>query len=106
MIILKHILPYPDSINTASNSYLDLDFDVLHAATKNRYADNDKIRLVNLGLVALFSKYKLTTASRKHLEKNDNAHIVSLMYKLLTSRRGSDDLSIGFDCDCNKRQRE
>ena len=28
------------------------------------------------------------------------------MYKLLTSSRGSDDLSIGFDRDRNRRQRE
>ena len=28
------------------------------------------------------------------------------MYKLLTSSKGSDDLSIGFDCDRNRRQRE
>ena len=28
------------------------------------------------------------------------------MYILLTSSRESDDLSIGFDRDCNRRQRE
>ena len=28
------------------------------------------------------------------------------MYKLVTSSRGSDDLSIGFDRDRNRRQRE
>ena len=28
------------------------------------------------------------------------------MYKLLTSSRGSDDFSIGFDRDRNRRQRE
>ena len=28
------------------------------------------------------------------------------MYKLLTSSRGSDDLSIGFDRDRNRRKRE
>ena len=35
-----------------------------------------------------------------------HAHIVSLMYKLITSSKGSDDLSIGFDRDRNRRQRE
>ena len=88
------------------NSYLELDFDVLHAGTNNRYVDGNNIRLVNLGPVALFSNYKLTTSSGKHLENIDHAHIVSLMYKLLTSSRGSDDISIGFDRDCNRRQRE
>ena len=56
--------------------------------------------------MALFSNYKLTTSSGKHLENIDHAHIVFLMYKLLTSSRGSDDLSIGFDRDRNRRQRE
>ena len=48
----------------------------------------------------------MTTSSGKHLENIDHAHIVSLMYKLLTSSRGSDDLSIGFDRDRNRRKRE
>ena len=88
------------------NSYLELGFDVLHTATNSRYADGNDIRLINLGPIALFSNYKLTTSSGKHLENIDHAHIVSLMYKLLTSSRGSDDLSIGFDRDRNRRQRE
>ena len=88
------------------NSYLEIKFDVLHAATNKRYADGNDIRLVNLGPIALFSNYKLTTSSGKHLEKIDHAYIVSLMYKLLTSSRGSDDLSTGFDRDRNRRQRE
>ena len=87
------------------NSYLELNFDVLHAATNNRYADGNDIRLVNLGPIPLFSNYKLTTSSGKHLENIDHTHIVSLMYKLVTSGRGSDDLSIGFDRDRNRRQR-
>ena len=87
-------------------SYLELSFDVLHATTKNIYADGNDIRLVNLGPIALFSNYKLTTSSGKHLENIDHAHIVSLMYKLLKSSKGSDDLSIGFERDRNRRQRE
>ena len=85
------------------NSYLELNFDVLHAATSNRYVAGNDIRITNLGPIASFSKYKLTTSSGKHLENIDHAHIVSLMYKLLTSSRGSDDLSIGFDRDRNRR---
>ena len=89
------------------NSYLELNFDVLHAAaTNNRYADGNDIRLVNLGPIGLFSNYKLTTSSGKHLENIDHAHIVSLRYKFLSSSRGSDDLSIGFDRDRGRRQRE
>ena len=87
-------------------SCLELNFDVLHAATNTRYADNKNVRLVNLGPIALFSNYKPTSSPGKHLFEFFHAHIVSLMYKILTSSRGSDDSSIGFDRDRNRRQRE
>ena len=99
-------IPREDSVISLLNSYLESNFDVLHAATNNRYEDCNVIRLVNLGPIALFSNYKLTTSSGKHLENIDHAHIVSLMCKLLTSSKGSDDLSIGFDRDRNRRLRE
>ena len=99
-------IPRDDSVISLLNSYLKLNFDVLHAATNNRYVDGNDIRLVNLGPIALFSNYKLTTHSEKHLENISHAHTVSLMYKLITSSRGSDDLSIGFDRDRGRRQRE
>ena len=86
--------------------YLDLNFDVLNAATNNRYVDADNIWLINLAAIAFFNNFKLTTSSGKHLENIDHAHIVSLMYKLLTTSRGSDDLSISFDRDRNRRKRE
>ena len=88
------------------NSYLELNFDILRAATNNRYIDCNDIRLVSLGPIAIFSNYKITTSSGKHLENIDHTHIVSLMCKLLLSSTGSDDLSIGFDRDRNRRQRE
>ena len=99
-------IPREDSVISLLNSYLDLNFDVVHAATNNRYADNNDIRLVNLGPVALFSNYKLTTSSGKHLEEISHAHIVSLMYKLITTAKGCDDLSIGFDRDRTRRRNE
>ena len=99
-------IPREDSVISLLNSYLELDFDVLHAGTNNRYVDGNDIRLVNLGPIALFSNYKLTTSSGKHLENIDHAHIVSLMYKLLSSSKGSDDLSIGFDGDRTRRRNE
>ena len=99
-------IPREDSVISLLNSYLELKFDVLRADNSNRYVDGNDIRPVNLGPIALFSNYKLSTSSGKHLEKIDHAHIVSLMYKLLTSSRGSDDLSIGFHRDRNRRQRE
>ena len=99
-------IPREDSVISLLNSFLDLNFDVVHVATNNRYADNNNIRLVNLGPVALFSNYKLATSSGKHLEDVSHAHIVSLMYKLLTNAKGCDDLSIGFDRDPTRRQNE
>ena len=99
-------LPREDSNISLLNRYLELNFDVLHAATNKRYVDGNDIRLTNLGPIALFSIYRPTTSSGKHLEKIDHAHIVSLMYKLLTSCKVSDDLSICFDRDRNRRQRE
>ena len=100
-------IPREDSVISLLNSYIELNFDVLHAAApNNRYADGNDIRLVNLGPIALFSNYKLTTSSGKHLENIDHAHIVSLMYKLLSSSKGSDDLAIGFDRDRTKRRNE
>ena len=78
------IMPREDSVISLLNSYLELNFDVLHSATNNRYVDGNDIRLVNLGPIALFSNYTLATSPGKHLEYIDHTHIVSLMYKLLT----------------------
>ena len=61
------------------NSNISLDFEV----AKNddtRYVDNDQVALVTFGPVALFSEAKLTTSSRKHLQKVDNLHIISEMH--------------------------
>ena len=99
-------IPRENSVIFLLNSYFDLNFDVLHAATGNRYVDNNALWLVNLGPSALFSNYKLTTNPGKHLEDINHAHIVSLMYKLIKSSRGSDYLSIGFDRSRDRRQRE
>ena len=92
-------IPREDSVVSLLNSYLDLRFNVLHAASNDRYADGNDIRLVNLGPFALFSNYKLTSSLGKHLEDFSQAHTVSLMYKLVTSAKDTDDLSIGFDRD-------
>ena len=52
----------------------------------------------------MFSNYKLKTSSGKQLKNIDHAHMVSLRYKLLSSARGCDDLSIDCDRDRNGRQ--
>ena len=52
------IIPRQDSVFSLLNSYPDLFFDVLHAASNDRYADNIEMKIVNLGPLALFSNYK------------------------------------------------
>ena len=99
-------IPRKVSVTCLFFSYLDIYFDVLHAATGNRYVDNNDIRSVNLGPVALFNNYKLTTSSGKHLEDINHAHIVSSMYTFITSSRDSDDFLIGFDRSRDRRRRE
>ena len=81
-------------------------FDVWDSATNDIYKGGDNIRLVNLAPIALSSIYKLCTSSGKQLEFIIHAHIAILMYKLLTSSKGSDDLSYDFDRSRDRRQRE
>ena len=61
---------------------------------------------MNEGPTVLFNNYKLQSSSGKHIEKINHAHIVCLLYKLITNARNSDDLSIGFDRDRDRRKRE
>ena len=83
-------IPRKDSVVSLLSSYLDLNFDVLHVASNDRFADNKDIKLGTLGATAFISNYKLTTSSGKHLEDVIHAHIVSLMYKLISSSRDRD----------------
>ena len=99
-------IPRDDSVISLLNSYLDLSFEVIKKDDNSRYANGNDIRLVNLGPVALFSNFKLTTSSGKHLEDISHAHLVSLMYKLITSSKDSNDLSVGFDHSRNRRRDE
>ena len=48
----------------------------------------------------------MTTTSGKHLEDISHARTVYLLYKLITSVRGTGDLSIEFDQDCRRRQQQ
>ena len=99
-------IPREDSVISLLNSYLELNFDVLQAATSNRYADVNEIRLINLGVIVLFSIYILAASSGNHLEEIYHDHIVSLTYKLISWIKESDDLSIGFDRSRDRRKRE
>ena len=60
--------PREDAYNCLQNSYISTEFEVLKN-DDTRYADGDEIALVNFEPLALFSEAKLTTSSKKHLEK-------------------------------------
>ena len=87
-------------------SHLDLNFEVIKRVDKSRYANGDGMRLVNFGTIALFSNFKSTTSSGKHLKDNSHAHIASSMYKLITSAKDSDVLSNGFDRRRDRRRQK
>ena len=80
-------IPREDSVLFLLNIYPNLIFDVLRSATNNRYVGGNDIRLGNVAPIVLFSNYKLTTSSGKHLEDFSHAHMVSLLYRLLISSK-------------------
>ena len=88
------------------NNYLDLNFEVFKKADDSRYANGNDTRLNNLGPIALFSNFKLTTSNGKHIEDISRPHIVSIMYKLITSSKDSNNLSIDFDHSRSRRRDE
>ena len=89
-----------------SNSYPDLNFEVIKKAGDSKDANSNDLRLVIISPFPLSVNFKLTKSSGKNVEDFRRAHIVPLMYKLLTSSRGSDNLSFGFDRDHRRRQEE
>ena len=48
----------------------------------------------------------MTNSSGKEKEEIDSAHVICLMYELISSSRDSDDLSIGFHRSNEARERE
>ena len=88
------------------NSYLDFYFEVIKKAYNSRYGNGNDVRFVNLWLFALFSNFILITSSGKHLEVISYAHLVSILYKLITSAKDTNALSIGFDHSRKRRRDE
>ena len=64
-------IPREDSPISLLKSCLGLNFDIIAAATNKRYVDTDGIWLIDLASIALFSIFKLTISSGKHLENID-----------------------------------
>ena len=48
----------------------------------------------------------MTSSVGKEMEEIDNAHIICLLHKLISSSRDSDDLSTGFHRSIEARKRE
>ena len=75
------------------DSYLEIEF-VVSDDAGGVFADDANIRLVNNGIIALFSSIKLETSGGRTIEYIDHCHSNLLMYKLLTST--DDEYESGF----------
>ena len=75
------------------DSYLEIEF-VVSDDADGVFANDANIRLVNYGMMALFSSIKLETSGVRTIEHIDHCHPNLLMYKLLTSI--VDEYEIGF----------
>ena len=75
------------------DSYLEIEF-VVSDDAGGVFANDANIRLVNYGMMALFSSAKLETSCGRTIEYLDHCHPNLLMYKLLTST--DDEYESGF----------
>ena len=94
------------------DSYLEIEF-VVSDNAGGIFANNANIRLVNYGMMAIFSSVKLETSGGRtiyrlyidhiigYIEFIDHCHPNLLMYKLLTST--GDEFESGFDRNQGKR---
>ena len=87
------ILNREESHLNIHGSYLEIEF-VASDNAGGVFANNANIRLVNYGMMALFSSVKLETSGGRTIEYIDNCHPNLLMYKLLTST--GDEYESGF----------
>ena len=85
------------------DSYLEIEFVVLDDAG-GVFVNNANIRLVNYGMIALFSSVKLETSGGRTTEYIDHCHPNLLMYKLLTST--DDEYESGFVRNQGNRDRQ
>ena len=75
------------------DSYLEIEF-VVSDDAGSVFANDANIRLVNYGMMALFSSIKLETSGGRTIEYIDHCHPNLLVYKLLTST--GDEYESGF----------
>ena len=82
------------------DSYLELEF-VVSDNADGVFANDANIRLVNFGLMVLFSSVKLETSAVRTIEYIDHCHHILLMYKFLTST--DDEYESGFVINIDNR---
>ena len=87
------ILNREENLLNLHDSYLEIEF-VVSDDAGGVFADDANIRLVNYGMIALFSSIKLETSGGRTIEYIDHCHPNLLMYKLLTST--DDEYESGF----------
>ena len=75
------------------DSYLEIEF-VVSDNAGGVFANDDKVRLVNYGMMAFFSSVKIKTIGGRTIDYIDHCHPNLLMYKLLTST--DDEYESGF----------
>ena len=75
------------------DSYLEIEF-VVSKNAGGVFANDANVRLVNYGMMALFSSIKLENSGGRTIEYIDHCHPKLLMYKLLTSN--DDEYESGF----------
>ena len=81
---IKIILNREETHLNLRDSYLEIEF-VVSDDAGGVFANDAKIRLVNYGMIAVFSSVKLETFGGRTFEYIDHYHPNLLMYKLLTS---------------------
>ena len=87
------ILNREENHSNLRDSYLEIEF-VVSDDAGGVFANDANIRLVNYGMMALFSSIKLETSGGRTIEYIDHSHPNLLMYKLLTST--GDEYESGF----------
>ena len=97
------ILNREDNHLILRDSYLEIEF-VVSDDAGGVFANDDNIRLVNYGMMALFSSVKLETSGGRTIEYIDHCHPNLLMYKLLTST--DDEYESGFVRDQGNRDNQ
>ena len=81
-------VPRKESVKSLKDNYLEIEFDILRGDDIEGISAADKLRLVNLGQISIFSESKLSSGSGNKREYIDLAHIACSFYIVLTILKG------------------